>query len=412
MDNNRTILIVSYNFPPSLTARALQLAKLLKYVSKIGVSLEIVTSQPPNIAKGAESPTPWFDPTALEGVKVHYVKRTGPKWLDRVSSAIWSLPHRGWLKEAKKYVRKLISTRGTEQYACVMTCAHPMESHCIGLDIRRKFPELPWIAHLSDPWSKNPIVGSIAAFRRVLRCRLENQVFHMADKILFVGDQLRDFVMNDHPDEVAKAEVLYHVFDPELYTRPSPVENELRLAYVGGFSKVRCSEPLRQIIRLLVQKKAMTDRLRIVFVGKHMDKEVEALNGILPGVASSPGQVGYLESLRYMEESHGLLLIDANLRASPYFPSKLADYFGSLRPTLAISPGHSCTSDLLRSVDMPVFDYDALDACADYLADILSGVQHLPEIVPDGVEKYSAENQAARFLKMVQAVQHNNKASS
>jgi hypothetical protein len=71
--------------------------------------------------------------------------------------------------------------------------------------------------------------------------------------------------------------------------------------------------------------------------------------------------VSYLESLRLMKASDALVVIDGifdELKCNPFFPGKLADYFGSGRPVLAVTMKEGPTADLLRERGEMISDED------------------------------------------------------
>ena len=49
-----------------------------------------------------------------------------------------------------------------------------------------------------------------------------------------------------------------------------------------------------------------------------------------------------------MHSTDAFLLIDANIQNSPFFPSKLVEYFAFTKPIIAITPENSETHKLLK----------------------------------------------------------------
>ena len=114
--------------------------------------------------------------------------------------------------------------------------------------------------------------------------------------------------------------------------------------------------------------------------------------------------------IEVMQQADCLLCIDANLSESPFFPSKLADYFGSGRPVVAISPRGSCTTSMLQGLGLPVYGYDALEECARWLSRALSESRPLPP--PVRLESYAAPVVARRFNDIVEALDPAGKAQA
>jgi len=398
----RRILLISYHFPPSLAARGLQLGKLVKYVLKNDVEIDVVTTecdkrQHRDAADFLES---------SQGLNVYRCQSKGSIHIDRLSSLLITLPFRGWANEAIKAAVELVSSHEKGYYQCRMTCAHPMDSHRVGLHVKARFPELPWVAHFSDPWATNPLFEPRGPWQRPLMGRYEKKVMRRADRVIFVCQPLLDFTMREYPDMKNKCRVLHHVFDPDLYAPLEAKDSDsvLRITYAGGLSKKRNILPLLKVIENMKAMGADFRRLAFEFVGENADETVATINEISPGLATSVGKVGYRESLRYMQKAGCLLIIDANLEQSPYFPSKVADYFGAGVPILGISPSHSCTTAMLRELNMPTFDYEHLDQCANFLNDVIKGNARIPSLPLDKVNRYSANNVAKEFVEIIDGV--------
>lgn len=397
----RKMLMVSYHFPPSLAARGLQIGKLVKYVTALGVEIDMITLETQRMSNSVKD----LGLDRLEERKtlmVYRCREEGFCLRDRLSSAVFSLPFPRWSRRATDLALELLATDGVERYCCIMTCAHPMDSHWVGLEIKKRYPNLLWLAHFSDPWATNPMANPLAPWQKPLKRRFEKHVMETADSIIFPCESLLKFVMRNYPSRSCKAKVLPHIFDPGLYEEPKAASNDfIRITYVGGLNKRRNIRPLIVILRRLKQRGTKLERLRFKFVGGETVVAANLLNSIHPGVANSVGRVGYLESLKLMQQASCLLLVEANFKESPYFPSKLADYFGARRPVLGITPSNSCSTGLLKKLGMPVFDYSHLDDCARYITGVLEGSIELPAVAESGVRCYSAPHVARQFVDMV-----------
>ena len=68
--------------------------------------------------------------------------------------------------------------------------------------------------------------------------------------------------------------------------------------------------------------------------------------------------IEYNESLKKMKESEILLIIEANMKESPFCPSKLFDYLFSNRPILAISPEKNSLNEYYNGKDLIITTHD------------------------------------------------------
>lgn len=395
---NKKILVVTFHFPPSLAARAIQIGKLVKYLLRSGLEIDIITSDTkkvPQCDQGAGFE--WINKE--DNLSIYRCSRSGSYFKDKLVNFVSSLPLSNWSKEAFKTAYDLLKEK---RYLCCITCAHPMDSHLVGLRIKKAFPDLAWLAHFSDPWAMNPMANTRMLWQRKLKCYIEKKIIERADKIIFVSDLLLNYVMNNHPEQIDKALCLPHSYDPELYPDvKSDNEGILTITYAGGLNRKRNIQPLIRVLSNLIKNNVDISRLKLQFVGDETVSAAEDLNSIYGGIAHSVGRVSYTESLRLMKKSGLLLLVDADFENSPYFPSKLADYFGACRPILGITPSNSCSTTLLKKLGMPVFDYCHLDDCARYIAGVLQGGIKFPEISSSAVQCYSAPNVVEQFVDMI-----------
>jgi glycosyltransferase involved in cell wall biosynthesis len=399
------IIIVSYIFPPSLEARGLQVAKLVKYTSRLGRPCEVVTKAISAPHASLDNSEGWM--SNVPDLKVHRCGSMPKGPLGGTLVRLLAKPGFGWARNAAALVSERIAATTADGFACVMTCAMPMYSHLVGLSLKRRFPGLPWIAHFSDPWAETPYPIRYRAINSRIRRILEGRVLERADMVVFPSEELKDFMLEAYGASFRrKFFVLPHVYDPGLYgTRAVESDGLLRLAHVGGLNKVRGGDPLYHVLKKLVADGIPLDRLRIQLVGPAMQGDREVIDDMYPGLVERLGQVRYVESLRIMSAADCLLLIDADIGSSPFFPSKLADYFGSGRPVIGITPSGSCSSNLLREQGFPVFDYDQLGELAHYLGNIILGNTRLPRPNQEKLERYSAERVAGEFISLAARAQ-------
>lgn len=394
------ILLVSYHFPPSITARALQIGKLLKYATMEKLKFDVVHADIFNDKSSIENDW-WESPI---GVRTYTIPEKNGHMADKLSSLFASLPYRNWSMAATDRALSLIESNGVNYYSSIITCGMPMDSHIIGLKVKKRYRSIPWIAHFSDPWFGSPFVPKRRFWQPWIQKNFENRIAEKADKLVFVSEHLRKHFISFHTGCNKKSEILEHTFDPELYEtecKPHSSDDIFRITYVGGFNAQRTYEPIIKLVNELTKHMKINDNLEFSFVGGQTHEAVAALNNITPNIAICHGAVSYKESLRLMGQSDCLLVVDANFKTSPFFPSKLVDYFGTNLPIVGISPPESCTTQVLNYLNMPVFSYDQIDKCATRLAQAVSGSIPLPKPSKDSIKHHEPYQAAARLALMV-----------
>ena len=99
-----------------------------------------------------------------------------------------------------------------------------------------------------------------------------------------------------------------------------------------------------------------------------------------------------------MTESDCLLVIDADFKNSPFFPSKAVDYAGSGTPIIGITPAGSPTSLFLERLGYQPFNYQEADKMREFIEKILvSGIT--PNVKKDVVEFYEVKSTTAKLLR-------------
>jgi glycosyltransferase involved in cell wall biosynthesis len=221
----------------------------------------------------------------------------------------------------------------------LVTFGQPWAGHRAGLRVKRR-SDAKWIAHFSDPWADSPFLTEHRARQKALRH--EAEVIEAADMVIFTSDETLDLVMAKYPSEWhAKAAVLPHAFEPDLYPAAEAHDGPMMIRYLGNFYGARGPEPLFHALSILGQTQPdLLAQIRVELVG---DTPVRFLNSdylrALPSetVRIIPS-VGYRQSLALMQSADLLLNIDAPFERSVFLPSKLVDYIGAGRPIFGITP--------------------------------------------------------------------------
>jgi hypothetical protein len=112
--------------------------------------------------------------------------------------------------------------------------------------------------------------------------------------------------------------------------------------------------------------------------------------------------VPYFESLSVMRAADVLLTVEAPLKKSIFFPSKLVDYLGARKPMLAITPKGSLTAHLMDEWKQPWCDVADADAIAAAIERAASGQLWAAPPV-EILQKYSAKTGAKELADLFRA---------
>jgi glycosyltransferase involved in cell wall biosynthesis len=383
------LLLITYAFPPLVTPRSIQLARLVKYLTREGVHVHVVAANPRHTAE-AEDPQlaeiyrfeeGFFRATRTPALENRYVTsglgliHPGFRWLPD--------PKVGWYPFAIRAASRLLAE---ERFDAVMSCAMPHTSSLVGLRLKRRFG-LTWVAHLSDPWSLNPYMEFLGPGHKRLAAGWESSVFREADGVAFVSKTTLDAYQKLYPGLEEKSALLPHCFDPEESPEHEISRGEvLRIVHVGNFYGRR--SPGTFLEALAGMDRGTRDRVRFIFAGKVGRKDMDAARSLgLSDTVEFLGPVPYHRAATLANLADAYLLIDGPGRGSHFFPSKLVDYLAGARPIIGITPEAGEAAAILGSFGQPV--------CAPRDPEAIRGL--LEKAVGGEIEPPDAEEVLARY---------------
>lgn len=250
-------------------------------------------------------------------------------------ACIWYYPA---LHTAENIVKK-------HKIEALVSVSFPFTGHLIGLALKKKHPELCWVADTGDPAS----ISEVSLYNRFLYGkairRLEKNVLQSADFVSVTTPALKEkYIRFFGP---ARAEMM--VIVPPLHDPPEPelppaipeewrVEKrpgEIHIGYFGALlPRIRTPRAfLNWLDRLRGLQPAIFSRLRVHIVS-------EILPEFLPELGNRPGIILY--GLCTREHTRALIaqmdaLVHIGNRTDYQLPSKAVDYLASGLPVIHFS---------------------------------------------------------------------------
>ncbi len=380
------LLAISWATLPLSAPRAMQVCRLLAHLPSQGWESEIVTSSecsdtPPSVAEHA-----------LAGLyDRHYTRhevearedRAASSWLRRAWQR-WQSPstvhNANWVRRATaQAVRRLESRR----FDALITFAQPWTDHLIGLRLKRRCPDLPWLAHFSDPWVDNPYYAKATRRGRASVAAQERAVIEAADCVVFVTKQTADLVMAKYPPAWRdKVRVIPHGFDaaileqiesPPADGRQLPCGQQMRIVHTG--SLYHGARPVSGLLEALssLQRGSKDAAIALDFIGYNPPAFEEEIRqwGLKENFLMSEPR-SWLESVRAAAAADVLLVIDAPAANSVFLPSKLVEYLVLRKPILGLTPECGASSDLLRRLGYAIAPPQDPTAIAKRLQQLLA----------------------------------------
>lgn len=274
-----------------------------------------------------------------------------------------------------KYINDALKEFEKGDYKYLFTSIVPGVSHLAGLKIKRKHPEVKWIASFSDPFKHSPykkadlsdrsfvyrILFNVGGFA-LYNDKYEEAAVLNADRLVFICEEQRDFTLKQYSDydSLLKKSVIYPLtYIPEWdmyeqlldvsHTRHKP-KQAVHLGRLYGLRKID------SFLEALKELKEEDEDLKekIIF---HQYSEIQApdVRKIaeygLQELFVLHDKVTYQESVQIMKNNDVLVLFDTLMpgaEVQPYLPSKIVEYLMLKKPILGICDSNSPSYRILK----------------------------------------------------------------
>ena len=207
------LLLLTYAFSPHQAPESFLVAKSLSKIDDY--KIDVLTLDYEDLG------------VSIDNSLNHYIKENFQK-IFRIKPPSWiSKKVFNYLRYASHFPDKfgifnnLIFQKANEinvnKYQAIISWSQSHSIHLAALKIKKKFPQLPWIVHLSDPWADNPFLVRYFGYK-IIQKPLEKKVIKNADAINFTTNLTRLMVMKKYPKKwINKTFVTPHSYDLSLY---------------------------------------------------------------------------------------------------------------------------------------------------------------------------------------------------
>ncbi|MFM7217383.1 MAG: glycosyltransferase [Bacteroidota bacterium] len=379
MEVKSDVLFITYYWPPSGGAGVQRSLKFVKYLPSFGIHPVVLTVDPDKATypvideslKGEVTAgttvlrTDSFEPlrwlSRLTGGKARiphggFTNQRKDKWSQRVLRFIrgnFFLPDArvGWVRHAVRAAARIITEKGI---STVVISSPPHSSQLIGLELKRRFPHIKWVADLRDPWTDIYYYEEMhhLPFARKKDASLEKQVLERCDSAIVVSEHLRKlFVSKTGAELSSKFHVLSNGFDLEDFRAAvAPPSDRFTVTYVGTIADNYRPEVFIDAL-VLLRKELPESKIRLRFVGSPSISLTDQLKKAgLNQLCDFIPYVAHEEAVRYMRESSLLLLlIPQTTHDRLILTGKLFEYLGAGVPVVGIGPVDGDAASVLTS---------------------------------------------------------------
>ena len=361
----KSLLTISWWFPPLLGPRSIQVAKSLDSLAKRGWKVTAIASTLKSLPLGQALDHQLLDrycrdvrilrvANPLISPLAQIARKVNQRWAPMPDQQVY------WARRAAQSVEAELDF---SKFDVLASFGQPWSSHVLGKQVAEQ-SGLPWLAHFSDPWADNPYNASLLPVQRERMAAMEGATVRAAHRLLFTNQPTVELVMGKYDEsEREKVRVIPHGFDSSL-SRELPTTavemdpSKLSFLHAGNIYGIRDPMAVFNALQLLKQSPAVFTDLDFVFLGAISQKtrwEQTVKDMGVEEVVRFEGRVGYFESLAIVGKADVLVVLDAASEgASVFLPSKLVDYLGLSKTILGITPQEGVTASLLSSLQMPI----------------------------------------------------------
>ncbi|MFM9007337.1 MAG: glycosyltransferase, partial [Bacteroidota bacterium] len=272
----KKLLVISYYWPPAGGAGVQRCLKFVRHLPEFGYEPIVITVDDRAATYPVTDPTLQSDIPA--GVRVIRTKSFEPLSVlsrlvgkenvpyggfanTRKESRVQRLlrwvrgnffipdARKGWVSYALQAATRIIRE---EQIERVLISSPPHSSQLIGLQLKKRFPGLTWIADMRDPWTDIYYYQDLMHTQIAARAdaRMERQVLESADLILVVSEPIRQtFLKKSDTLNPSKFAVIPNGYDADDFqSRNRERAMNFTISYVGTLAESYHPEVFKYVL--------------------------------------------------------------------------------------------------------------------------------------------------------------------
>lgn len=321
-----------------------------------------------------------------------------------------------WVKPSVEFLEKYLKAN---HYDVLVTTGPPHSLHLIGLNLKKKLPDLKWIADFRDPWTeisyyKHLKLTKIADKKHR---KLESEVFKNADVTLATSyTDAENFRKNG-----ANAFCITNGFDVDASTTLSMTEENSKilplsnsttkftLSYIGVLEQLRNPEILWETLNDLVQENAdFKNDFELNFVGRLDDKILQKIeSSALKNNLTNLGYQTHDIALKHMQDSTILLMTNFPQESSKgIIPGKIFEYLATGKTILSFGPKDADVEKILNETKAGKhFGYDEKENLKNFILDSYQNWK-LGTLIQnaENIEQFSRKNLTQKLVDLMNKI--------
>ncbi len=423
----KKVLVITYYWPPSGGPGVQRWLKFVKYLPQFGYEPIVLTVDP------KKATYPLVDDTLSKEIdgklQVIYTNTSEPyslyKKLFRRKQVPYSGfandPGTGFLNKLARFIRgnifvpdarigwnryalpKALKLIDSHKIATIITTSPPHSTQLIGRKIKKRRPQVQWIADLRDPWTDIYYYDKMLhlPFIKKSDARLERKVLMQADKLVTVSYFLAEgFSYKLKASQQRHIDVITNGYDPDDFAQqhPEPAGDKFIITYTGTVSD---EYDLSGLIKALSRAKAnMPIPLELNFIGHVCDYWKKRLQDSFPDSLQLMEHVSHKQAITHMYSAHMLLLLIPDIPGNMgIVTGKIFEYIATRRPVLGVGPHLGDASIILDEINAGrMFEYDDIKEMVNFIEKQCSQKTQESRYDP---EAYSRVNLTKKLTRLI-----------
>jgi len=396
------VLILTYYWPPSGGAGVQRWLKFAKYFPSAGWQPFVITVNPEyaaypftdeslnrDVSLGTEvirtRAVNYFSFYSKDQSKIPsggFANNAGKGLKNKISRFIRGNffipdPRIGWnryaIKEASSIIRR-------ENIKHIITTSPPHSTQLIGLNLKKIFPEITWIADLRDEWTDiyyYDLFYPTFISKAIDRC-YEKKVLKNADQIITVGENLAKTFISKVDGINNKTHIITNGYDEDDFKGVDMlVPEKFTITYVGTISEVY---PIDNFLSALsvIEKRGYDFLFR--FVGSISTEIKTKINSWISSEKTEfIPYSGHSTVINLMAQSSLLLLVIPGYKKDfAHTPGKLFEYIATQKPVIFIGPVDGDAANILKSCGQKgIFSGQDSSEISDYIIENMKASEPL-----------------------------------
>lgn len=296
--DRRAVIYIAFGFPPSGGGGIQRNLKFVKYLSRLGRRVTVVTQtgrshlDDPSLSRDIPEdvevlrfPTWWVGDALRRHGFTRIASLTEKAW----SAIEYFLPVNEreffWYFMNRRRILRRIRRRGP---SVVVSSSFPVSTHLLALYLRsRRSGTHAWVADFRDDWVGNPgryttrrnLLGRVGV-RRLWDRHQERAVVRASDAQVTVSEPIREAFQSRY-GSLARMHVITNGYDEEDFSGVSPVRlpardgSAFRIFYFGSLYGLRRPFNVLEGLRRFVDRAQTPPRIRLDIIG-YVDRSIQA----------------------------------------------------------------------------------------------------------------------------------------